>query len=118
MELAKKVGLKIKKLRLEKNLSQTELAGKLGGTAKKICGYEKGINLPSVEALQKLSIELCVSSDYFLFDDIKKDAESLKTDREIYNIFLQLISLNNKDKEYAKRLLKGIIVQNKLDSLN
>ena len=117
MKLAEKIGNKIKKLRLEKKLSQAELGKLINGDARKICIYEKGNILPSVEAVIKLCKELGTTADYLLFDDITKEAEELKTDRELYNLFSQILRLAVKDKDYIKRFLKGIILQGKFEDV-
>ncbi len=117
MNLAQKIGNRIKKLRTDKKMSQTELGKKIGGTAKKICNYEKGVYIPSVETIIELSKILSVTADYFLFDDLKRDAQALQSDKELYSLFLQSLTFNTTDKNYIKRLIKGVILQNKVEGI-
>ena len=117
MKLAQKIGNRIKETRLKKGISQTELGKRIGGTSKKICGYEKGIYIPSAETLIELSKVLGVTADYFLFDDMKKEAQALQNDKELYSLFLKALEFNNTDKNYVKRLIKGVILQNKFEDV-
>ncbi len=59
----KKVGLLIKKKRLEKNMTQQELADKLHITDRAISNWERGLRAPDISLLQELSaiLELNIS---------------------------------------------------------
>lgn len=59
-------GKRIKYCRQEKNLTQKELAGKLGVSTNTVCQYEKGQSGISLEILYYLVLELETSSDYLL----------------------------------------------------
>ena len=65
-------GLRLKGLRLEKKITQQQLADKLDMTKASISGYEHTYIYPSVEALIKLCNFFDVSADYLLglSDDI------------------------------------------------
>lgn len=54
----------LKNLRIEKNLSHKELAKKIGYSKAIIGFWESGRNIPSLDALIKLSIFFNVSIDY------------------------------------------------------
>lgn len=62
---------KIKELREQKGISQTELANKINVVRSTICQYEKGTREPSYEVLQKLADFFNVSVDYLLGRDEK-----------------------------------------------
>ena len=47
--------MKIKELRQKNNISQTELAKKLGVSQKSISNYEKGLTDPDIKTLMKLA---------------------------------------------------------------
>mgnify|MGYP002077911185 CR=1 FL=1 len=49
------VGEKIKKIRLQKNLSQDRFGAKIGGSGKSISCYERGIITPSLKVLENIS---------------------------------------------------------------
>lgn len=59
-------GEKIRALRLEKGLTQTQLADKIGLVKGSISAYEQGKKYPSIEVLIKLCSVFDVSSDYLI----------------------------------------------------
>lgn len=75
------VGSRIKDLRLEKNLSQQNLADELGVTKVSICGYENGKRIPSLDTFISLSNYFKVSTDYLLgrIDDRKINNDNISS---------------------------------------
>lgn len=63
---AKKLGKKIKLARVELDLTQTELAQKIGAKQKSISRYEAGKSVPRVETLMRIAKILKKPSGYFL----------------------------------------------------
>jgi len=59
-------GLRLKKLREEKGLSQEEVASRLNFKKSTISGYERNVTTPSLEALKSMAIFYNVSTDYLL----------------------------------------------------
>ena len=59
-------GLRLKQLREKHNLSQSQVAKRLGITRAAISSYENNISLPSVNVLAELSLLYRVSTDYLL----------------------------------------------------
>ena len=62
----RKLGLKIKLARTERDLNQTELAKKIGATQKSISRYETGDAAPSLETLLKIARALNKPASYFV----------------------------------------------------
>lgn len=62
----KDLGEKIKSLRLEKNLTQTELAQELGVSKGIISIWENNINEPKATYIQRIALFFGVSADYLL----------------------------------------------------
>jgi len=62
----KKLGKKIKLARVERDLTQTQLATKINAKQKSISRYETGASLPSIETLVKLARALKKPAGYFL----------------------------------------------------
>lgn len=60
------IGKIIKELRLEKGLSQSLLASKIGVSQKAIDFWERGINEPKASYIIKLADFFDVSADYLL----------------------------------------------------
>ena len=65
----KKLGKKIKLARIEKDLSQDQLAELIKAKQKSISRYETGAAVPSIETLEKVAKALDRSFGYFLDDE-------------------------------------------------
>lgn len=98
------IGSRLKKLRKERNLTQSELGDLLNVTKVSVCCYEKGTRIPSLETLDDLSNIFGVRSDYFLGKDVAVVGE----DTNEYTYFI-----SNSELEFIKLLRKN----NKLYSL-
>ena len=59
-------GLRLKQLREKHNLSQSQVAKRLGITRAAISSYENNISHPSVNVLAELALLYRVSTDYLL----------------------------------------------------
>ena len=62
----KKLGKKIKLVRVELDLTQAQLAQKIKAKQKSISRYETGASLPSIETLVKIAKVLKKPVGYFL----------------------------------------------------
>ena len=60
------MGEKLKSLRLEKNLTQKQIADRIGLAVSAVSSYESGSRYPSYDVLVKLSRIFHVSTDYLL----------------------------------------------------
>jgi transcriptional regulator with XRE-family HTH domain len=87
---------KLRKLRIENKLTQTELAELIGVTRAAVANYERGKN-PSIDVLKKLCEVFNVSLDYL--DDNKKTALKAveMTDIQGVEFFLSGRKLNEKE---------------------
>ena len=103
---------RLKEIRQEKNLSQTDIAKALGVTRQAISLYEKGDREPKIETWQKLADFFNVPVDYLL--GISKDRSTLTID-----------DLNTEEQEAYERITdmlsedypKGSISKNKIGRL-
>ena len=90
---------KVKSLREQLNITQSELAKRLGLTRSSVNGWEMGLSVPSTPLLIKLSRIFDVSTDYLL--GIEKGA-TLKidnlSDKEVA-ILVDLIKCFNENKK-------------------
>lgn len=57
---------RLRELRKERGLTQSQMAGRLGVTPSMVSAYENGIRQPSYEVLIKIARLYGVSSDYLL----------------------------------------------------
>lgn len=90
---------RLKELRTDNDMSQTELADKLNLKASAISKYEKCITQPAIETLKKLAEIFCVTVDYLIgVSDIKNpygENQILPGEAELVEHFRQL-SYENK----------------------
>lgn len=68
-------GNTLKRLRLKENMTQAQLAQKLGLTKSVISAYETGLRLPSYEILIHIAKIYCVSTDYLLGLEHKQEID-------------------------------------------
>ena len=94
-------GRKLRKLRKDNNLTQTQLADKLEITKATVSAYETNAKYPSIEVLIKISNIFNVSSDYLLGLSEKTEFQNSNlTDEQniiIEEIIKQFIYLNNQN---------------------
>lgn len=108
------LAMRLKRLREENNLTQSELAQKIGVTTASISKYELGTVVPDVEKLMMYGKIFQTSVDYLigLSDGISatyKPAEYNSEEIELLNLFKQL---PDKYKYEVKGYIKGIISSN------
>ena len=83
------IGTRIKALRLERRMTQAEVARKIGISSVMICSYENELRSPSYGTLIKLAAFFNVSTDYLLGLEkppIKYDGLSDREIRAVINI--------------------------------
>lgn len=101
----------------EHNMSQTQLAKKIGTTNVTICRYLSGDRTPRIDVLIKICSVFNVSLDYLLGMDINKKLNTSKNDYN-YNINLIAKKLFKLDKNscLSKKqldLIKKLLIANK-----
>lgn len=106
---------RIKNLREEFNMTQQELADKLGGAKSSVAMYENEDRKPSLEILIKLSEIFDCSIDYLLGKtDIRKNEK--KDPLDLAKIGFNMDNYNpptEKQKEQIRDLLEVILKDNK-----
>ena len=94
-------GSKLRALRQEKELTQQQLADRLGVTKATISAYETNAKYPSVEVLIALATFFDVSADYLLGLSEQRPAEHVHlTDEQnqlINDLIRQFLYLNQKN---------------------
>lgn len=119
--LKKQVGIRIKQLRLELDLTQEQLADKLKSVKGKssIANYENGANLPSDEVkLQMCEIFKC-SLDYLM---CKSDIRNPEKEIDINEVDVAFASgikgLNETNKMIIKSTLEALLTKQEQDNKN
>lgn len=93
-------GDKLRRLRKEKNLTQKQLADRIGVKNSVISFYEMGDRIPSPEVIKKLAVALHVSADYLL------GIESSET--------MDVSGLDTRDKALVRSLIDTLREKNSL----
>ena len=110
-------GERLKKARIEKGLSKSDLAKSIGVHYSQIGRYEDKGAQPAADVLAKLANALEVSSDYLMNGSSDDLANSSLTDKELLNQFKAIEKLSDKDKGVVKVFLDAFITKNKLKQL-
>ena len=104
----------IKKIRKDNNLTQKELADKLGVTYQAVSKWERGINLPDISLLTIMSKEFNQSLDNIFsgeFNDYKKGKSFNKKLLFIFLIIIIIVGIilfinNKKDNDFSFKTIK------------
>jgi transcriptional regulator with XRE-family HTH domain len=110
-DIMKKItlGSKIKRLRKSLDLTQSELAKKIGADAVRVSTYENDKVMPSSEVLIKLAEVFNVSVDYLVRENIDSFSPVNIRDKELLRRVEQLDRLNSDSKQTLYKLLDMFI---------
>ena len=100
---------RLKKARLEKGYSKSDLAKEIGIHYSQIGRYEEKGAQPSAEVLGKLANILEVSTDYLMNGTSDDLAQSSLTDKELLNQFKKIEQLPTDKKKIVKELLDAFL---------
>lgn len=113
------LGQKIKKLRMEKNLTQKELADQVYVTFQTVSKWEKDENEPDVATLRELSKLFDCSLDYLLKEDeddrTKEEAKVENNTVTPTEVVTKTIIIHQKEKHVCARCKKDIEDENDLE---
>ena len=91
------MGEKLKSLRIEKNLTQKQVADRIGLAISAVSSYESGTRYPSYDVLVKLARIFHVSTDYLLGMTDKRNIDVTGlSDNEIELVSQLVDTLRNK----------------------
>jgi transcriptional regulator with XRE-family HTH domain len=108
---------RLKKARIDKGLSQTELGKLVGIHYTQVGRYENKGSQPSADILSKMANALGVSSDYLTNGTTNELAESTLNDKELLNQFKAIEQMDDKDKNVVKTLIDAFITKRKIQNL-
>lgn len=111
------IGERIRLARKNKNMSQQELGDLLGVSKVSVCGYEKGVRIPTMENFLQLLDILDLTPDYLLGRDVNCVSDSdekynVKLAKEDLEIIKEIKKDNNLYKMFAadpKRTVELIV---------
>lgn len=108
---------RLKQLRTQRSLSQTELAKKVGVHYNHIGRYERGQSKPSAETLTRLAEALGVSGDFLMEGRTDEAAKATFEDRELLMQFKEVEQLNEVDKHLVKEFLNAFLTKKRLENM-
>lgn len=88
-----KLGQKIKKARLEKRITQEDLASAIGVSDKSISAYESNRINPPISVLERIADETDLTLGYFLDNSKDQEVEILSKLKSVEKLFLEIKEL-------------------------
>lgn len=111
------VGERIKELRIQKKLTQTELAGLVSLSYIQVGRYETNKSNPSADVLNRLAAALDTSTDYLMKGTQDEAVAAQLTDKELLKQFKQVELLNQEDKHLIKTFIDAFITKRQVQQL-
>jgi Predicted transcriptional regulators len=111
------LGDRIKDLRKQKNMSQSELADKVGISYAQIGRYETKGAQPPAETLKKIADALRVSPDFLIYGTSDEKAKTKLTDADLINQFKAIENMDEEDKNVIKKLIDAFITKKQIQKL-
>lgn len=108
---------KLTEIRKSRNLTQQELAEKVGVGISQMRRYEKGSSSPTLEVIKNLAVTIGVSTDELIFDASERVAASRILDKELLRQFETISSLTSRDIDAVKTVLESIIIKNRIEEI-
>ncbi len=100
------IAVRLITLRKEKNLTQQEMADKIGLHVNQVRRYESGSAQPSLEALKKIAVALSVTIDSLVFGEGERGP-----DEDLRLQFEAISGMSPEEKQIIKALLDGMIIK-------
>jgi transcriptional regulator with XRE-family HTH domain len=111
------IGKHIKALRESAKLTQPQLAKKVGLTYIQIGRYERGISMPSSDALKKLASVLGTTSDFLMNGADDENVKTQISDKELLSQFRDVQKLPVEDKAVIKSLIDAFLLKKQVQKL-
>lgn len=97
------MGEKLKTLRIEKKLTQKQVADRIGVAISAVSSYESGARYPTYDTLLKLSRIYHVSTDYLLGVTKQRNIDVSDLGNEEIEVISQLVDLLRKNNDIYKK---------------
>jgi transcriptional regulator with XRE-family HTH domain len=111
------IGQRIKELRTKLNMTQSDLAQKVGMTYVQIGRYEKRGAMPSADVLKKLAEALNTTADYLTIGSSDNVAAEQLKDKELLTLFRAVEQMESSDKSMIKTFLDALVTKRKIQNL-
>lgn len=112
--LRKAFAARLKELRKQKDLTQKELALRIGANYQQLNKYECGLHTPPLDKLVSLAEALDTTVDYLLTGDPEQNVSLHNT--QLLERFKALESFNPQDQEMVITLIDAMIVKQRVES--
>jgi transcriptional regulator with XRE-family HTH domain len=100
----KKLGQRLKGVRISRNLTQTQLAEAIGVTNNYVSNIERDHSIPSLETLVKICNILDITPDYVLVDSLRHGGEYIQDE-----IAKKLAQCNQKSVRLVSKFISLLI---------
>ena len=107
-------GENLKTLRVDKIISQAELADLIGMHSTHISRYERDLTQPTLEVIKKIAEALQVSVDALVYGSKDEKAKSNIKDQELLSMFTKVQTLDKQDVVCIKNMLNAYILKTDL----
>ena len=111
------IGERIKELRVQKKLTQTELSNIVGLSYIQIGRYEVNKSNPSSDVLQRLSTALDTTTDFLMKGTQDEAVAAQLADKELLKQYKQVELLNKEDKHLVKSFIDAFITKRQIQQL-
>ena len=111
------IGQRIKELRTQLNLTQKDIANKIGMTYVQIGRYEKRGAVPSAGVLNKLADALNTTTDYLMNGNTEEKAKASLKDSELLQQFKAVEELDDQDKSTIKDIIDAFVKRSRLKNI-
>lgn len=108
---------RLAQFRKKKNLTQHDIAAKIGVGIAQVRRYEKGSSSPTLEVIKSMAQTLGVSADELIFDDSEQVAINRILDRELLEQFELISRLPPHDVDAVKTILESMIIKSRLEEV-
>jgi transcriptional regulator with XRE-family HTH domain len=109
---------RLKLLRVEKDLSQKDIATRIDVHFTTYGYYERGETMPTAETLRKLSNILGVSIDYLLEGKETEPVVADVHDQMLVEMFKEINTLKTPRKEFVKDVISALLTNEKVNKFN
>jgi transcriptional regulator with XRE-family HTH domain len=117
IERTAKFAERLKKLRMEKGLSQRAFSLRINLNYVQYNRYEKGETIPSTDTLSKLADALGVSVDYLLEGKEEDAATANLQDKDLLKMFEEVEKFPKNEKEEIKSVIDAYITRRKIKQI-
>lgn len=108
---------RLRELRRQRNLSQSELADIAGVHHTHVSRYERGVSKPTAATLKRIADALGVTGDFLMEGASDEAAKARFEDRELLQQFQEVQKLPDDEKVLVKRFLDAFLFKRRVHEM-